>query len=363
MWHKANTYIEIDVNGTSVRKVVGDNYEIIEKNDYVYVKGAQKTTVEGVQRVLVKDSMYVQVMGDITVAGQSDIKINGAKKVNLTGTDEVKVQSTGPIQVSTDKEVTIQGSKINLNPGGVDNQFFKPEKMEPKENEPEPLEAPTTAEEDLENETGEEGSGDYKQQRIARGEIQDKTVTPVAEDNSPSNPQLNGKPVDRTEFEKLNEYPDTLRLSKNFTLGALTNRAPASPTNLTDNRGLKKSEIAGNLKALAVNVLDPIKDKYPDMTVTSGFRGGEGTSDHQIGAAADLQFTSKSPADYYEVAQWIKNNVPHKQLLLEYQDKGNGQRIAWIHVAYKENAPQSDLAVGTFYNHAVYKRDALVKLQ
>lgn len=363
MWHKANTYIEIDVNGTSVRKVVGDNYEIIEKNDYVYVKGAQKTTIEGVQRVLVKDSMYVQVVGDITVAGQSDIKINGAKKVNLTGTDDVKIQSTGPIQVSTDGPVTIQGSKIDLNPGGVDNNFFKPEKSTPKENEPEPLEAPTTEEGDLDNETGEEGSKEYKQQRIARGEIQDRTVVPGQEDSSPANRQINGKPVDRTEFDKLSEYPDTLRLSKHFTLGALTNRAPASPTDLKDQRGLSKSEIAGNLKALAVNVLDPIKDKYPDMKVTSAFRSGSNNSDHDIGAAADIQFESRSPAQYFEAAQWIKDNVPHKQLLLEYQDKPDGRRIAWVHVAYKEGAPKSSLPLGTFYNHEVYKRNSLVQLQ
>ena len=364
LWHKANTYIEIDVNGTSVRKVVGDNYEIIEKNDYVYVKGAQKTTIEGVQRVLVKDSMYVQVMGDITVAGQSDIKINGAKKVNLTGTDEVKIQSSGPVEVRSDATITVQGGpRIDLNPGGGSNDFFKPQKTSPKENEPDPLEAPTTEESDLGNETGEEGAKEYREQRIARGEIQDRSVVPAAEDNTPSNDK-NGKPVDRSEFDRLSEYPDTLRLSKHYTLGALSSRAPASPTELKDQRGLTKSEIAGNLKALAVNVLDPIKDKFPDMKVTSGFRSSSSTSDHDIGAAADIQFETKSPKDYFEAAQWIKNNVPHKQLLLEYQDKPDGRRIAWIHVAYKEGTPQkSSLPVATFYNHEVYKRNALVKLQ
>jgi hypothetical protein len=365
LWHKANTYIEVDVNGTSVRKVVGDNYEVIEKNEYIYVKGAQKTTVEGVQRVLVKDSMYVQVMGDINIAGQSDIKINGAKTVNLTGTDEVKIQSSGPVNMYSDATVTVQGGPmIHLNPGRVNNQFFKPPKLEPKENEPDPLEAPTSTEEDFENETGEEGSDEVRQQRIAQGKIQDRALVEKDSDSSPGvNNASKEVSVDRSEFTKNSVLPDTLRLSKHFTLGALSSRAPASPTELKDQRGLTKSEIAGNLKSLAVNVLDPIKDKFPDMTVTSGFRSSSSTSDHDIGAAADIQFETKSPAEYFEAAKWIKDNVPHKQLLLEYQDKPDGRRIAWVHVAYKEGAPKSKLDIGTMYNHDVYRRGSLVKLQ
>lgn len=360
VYHKSNTFIEIDVNGTHVKKVVGDDYEIVEKNSYVYVKGAAKTTVEGVQRLLVKDSMFVQIWGDINVVGQSDIKINGAKKVNLTGTDEVKIQSTGPVQVSTDQEITLQGSRINLNPGGVDNAFDKPPKQSPKGNEPKPLIAPTTSQEDLEFESGEEGSEEYAAQREESGDIVDKQPGIADQDNTGPK-DIRASRVDRTEFAAASNLPDTMRLSDEFTLGALTSRAGASPTQLQDNSGLTEGEIAGNLKALATNCLDPIKKKYPEMFVTSGFRTGSGTSDHSVGAAADMQFKGKSAEDYYEICRWIRDNVPYKQLLLEYQDKSGG-RIAWIHIAYREDTPQSALPLATFYNHKVYKRNSLVKL-
>lgn len=361
VWHKSNTYIEIDVNGTHVKKIVGDDYEIIEKNSYVYVKGCAKTTIEGVERVLVKDSMYVQVWGDINVTGQSDITINGAKKVNVTATDEMKIQSSGPVNVYSDATVTVQGGpRIDLNPGGVDNTFTKPEKRTPKEFEPDPLEAPKTSEEDLQNEEGEEGSQEIAEQRESNGEIVDKQPAVEAEDTTGPK-QRRASNVDKTEFQKGTNLPDTMKLSDEFTLGALSNRAAASPTKLQDNRGLTKAEIAGNLKALAVNVLDPIKKQFPDMFVTSGFRTGSETSDHGIGAAADLQFKRRSTADYYEVARWIRDNVPYTQLLLEYQDKPGG-RIAWIHVAYKEDSPQSALPLATFYNHRPYRRGSLVKL-
>lgn len=361
VWHKANTYIEIDVNGTHVKKIVGDDYEIIEKNSYVYVKGCAKTTIEGVERVLVKDSMYVQVWGDINVTGQSDITINGAKKVNVTATDEMKIQSGGPVNVYSDATVTIQGApRIDLNPGGVDNSFEKPEKKTPKEFEPDPLEAPKTSEEDLQNEEGEPDSKEVAEQREANGEIVNNQPAVEAEDTAGPK-QRRASNVDKTEFQRGGNLPDTMKLSDDFTIGALSNRASASPTPLQDNRGLTKAEIAGNLKALAVNVLDPIKKKFPDMFVTSGFRVGSDTSDHGIGAAADLQFNRRSTADYYEVARWIRDNVPYTQLLLEYQDKPGG-RIAWIHVAYKENAAQSALPLATFYNHQPYRRGSLVKL-
>jgi hypothetical protein len=71
------------------------------------------------------------------------------------------------------------------------------------------------------------------------------------------------------------------------------------------------------------------------MIVTSGFRRGHGRSQHYKGQAADLQFTTKTNKDYYGIAEWIKNNLPHDQLLLEY--KSYSTKKAWIHVSYNKS--------------------------
>jgi hypothetical protein len=63
VFHKAGTYMEIDVNGTMVRKVVGDNYDVMDRNNFVYVKGAQCITVEGKTSILVKNNR-VKVLQD-----------------------------------------------------------------------------------------------------------------------------------------------------------------------------------------------------------------------------------------------------------------------------------------------------------
>ena len=70
------------------------------------------------------------------------------------------------------------------------------------------------------------------------------------------------------------------------------------------------------------------------MIVTSGFRQGNGTSQHYKGEAVDIQFSRKNNKKYKEICDWIKNNVSYDKLLLEY--KNNRSKKAWIHISYKE---------------------------
>jgi hypothetical protein len=100
------------------------------------------------------------------------------------------------------------------------------------------------------------------------------------------------------------------------------------------------------------------------MVITSGFRSRPSNSDHNLGQAVDLQFKSHSFSDYYSIAEWIKNNVPYKQVLLEYASRPSGT-IAWIHVAAASNGAKSPMPIGTLANHsadAPGRRNAFVKL-
>jgi hypothetical protein len=46
-YHKAGTFEEIHPDGTRVQKIVGDNFEIVAKDNNVYVKGTCNITVDG----------------------------------------------------------------------------------------------------------------------------------------------------------------------------------------------------------------------------------------------------------------------------------------------------------------------------
>jgi hypothetical protein len=148
--------------------------------------------------------------------------------------------------------------------------------------------------------------------------------------------------------------PDyNLRLTSNFTLGNLSKYALVQKHGVIAQNGLSVPDIICNLKLLAVNSLDLIKAKYPTMQITSGFRQGSGTSQHKRGMAADIQYSdlqglslSKQREEYYRRAQWIIDNVPFDQFLLEYKTYGSGK--PWHHISFNKDSLRHD--VRTFNN-------------
>ncbi len=92
------------------------------------------------------------------------------------------------------------------------------------------------------------------------------------------------------------------------------------------------SAVVNNLAALALNILEPVKAKYPNMLITNTYRHGAtiGGGAHGTGQAADLQFRGIPAHKYYEIAVWIEKNIPYDQLLLEYLPG----KTVWIHISY-----------------------------
>jgi hypothetical protein len=90
------------------------------------------------------------------------------------------------------------------------------------------------------------------------------------------------------------------------------------------------SAVVNNLAALALNVWEPVKAKYPNATITNSFRHNDPKSQHGTGQAMDLQFRGVGAHDYFDIAVWISKNIPYDQLLLEYLPN----KTVWIHVSY-----------------------------
>lgn len=155
-----------------------------------------------------------------------------------------------------------------------------------------------------------------------------------------------------------NSPADNIRLSTHFQLGMLSKHALEAPSAVVAQHGLSVEQIVQNLQVLCQNSLEKIKGKYPDVIVTSGFRsaaaqkgvkyGAKDVSKHELGMAADLQFSRADRNQYYEIAKWIKDNVPYDQLLLEY--KSTGSKMPWIHVSCKGSGNRNQVL--TLYNGA-----------
>lgn len=145
-----------------------------------------------------------------------------------------------------------------------------------------------------------------------------------------------------------------MQLSKNLSLAEVLRSESAKRRGINNNPTAEHLE---NLKALAVNVFQPIRDHFKvPILISSGYRsrilnnhvGGSNTSQHCTGEAIDIDMdgtwiTNKQVFDY------IKDNLVFDQLIWEFGTKDNP---AWVHVSYKrkgENRKQILVAkkVGT----------------
>jgi hypothetical protein len=418
VYHKAGTYIEVDVNGTMVRKTVGENYEIMDRNNFVYVKGAHNLTVEGTTTILIKDNATIEVEGDLSVTGHGDTLVQSSGTIGVIG-DNVKISAKTGLDIVSDGAVNIQGSDINLYAksgsitekatGDISLQSGKSKNISikggltvmidattiknkmgantikelvlatlspPKALTPDTTQLPVLQREVIAKsnylfDSGELGSDNHRKALAANGII-NLNMTPKAPAIQAAAENLNsssatGNPnkviaCDCAEIQEFKYFPRSFILSNKdgriFTLGDLLQDG-----GLVAQRGLTEQQIVCNLKQLVVSCLDPIKAKFPDMKINSGFRAGTNGSDHGLGAAVDIKFTNTSKSSYKDIAEWIISNVPYRQVLLEYSfDKGSTKlRSAWIHLAFLTNGGKlvkSQYApVQTFVNHSsVYQK-------
>ena len=125
--------------------------------------------------------------------------------------------------------------------------------------------------------------------------------------------------------------PSTFVLTPNFNLGNLSTHAVISHYQVMAQQGLSVSDLVCNLQALAENILEPISTQYgrTNLIITSGFRLGSSTSQHEKGQAVDIQFPKFSNTQIYNICQWIRDQLPTDQMILEY-----GGNRPWIHVSF-----------------------------
>lgn len=400
VYHKKGSFIEIDVNGSSVRKVVGDNYEILERNNYVYVRGAYKMTVEGATQILVKNDVDLQIHGttNATINGNFSTKVAGDVNITAGGNYNVRAKSfnlftlgdfnssiagdfnfstTGGYNVLSAQGIAMDGTTFHTNSGRALVAAAKtaaaqamaavglglaPDPLLIDRTSTTPLKRPEPSGSPFDLDADDPGAKEKRDKLLASGDIVD-TVPQENGEAAPEAPTTPVIPCDCNEFEGVTNFPDGLQLSKYYNLGDLSSRAAAVQETVIAQRGLTKPQIICNLKNLAVNCLDMIKEKYPDMIVTNAFRldnsSGKNISDHGTGMAADLQFTSASTSDYFEIVKWITSNVQHKQVLLEY---GGGARNPWIHIAFDKTGSKHPMRIGTLKDHSVYSNNKFINL-
>jgi len=117
--HRIGNYTEIQSDGTEIHKIVGDNYEIVVKNNNVLIKGYCSVTIQGDSKLSVEGNVYQNIQGNVfqNIEGEMDCVVAG--EVNITSESDINITAggaagqvniTAPFGVHIDSDVTVSGS-------------------------------------------------------------------------------------------------------------------------------------------------------------------------------------------------------------------------------------------------------------
>lgn len=401
-YHRKGTYTEVDPNGTQVNRIVGDGYEIIDRNGYVYIAGECNITVSGVARVLCQNDAFIDVEGEskINLASNADLNVASNFNVNVGGefrlkADNIKMESnsdfnlrvggsnkqtsSGSFELNASGRANIEGSTIHLAEGAASasssglgapiaggtksTQTFSQLKPPPRN-----LESEIEYETPEENET--EEAKQFHEERKTSNVSDEASLIESAEKPENTATEVRGS---CSVIYSLQSIPDSFVLHTDstgykWTVGALSRGNKISPLQWKG-KNTSVQDIVCNMKGLCENILAPLNETIGRVgsawTITSAYRnnvpsGGSATSQHLIGCAIDFVCGSNSFAYKlnYDCVLKIAQVMPYDQLILEYRDPGvngnrNAKRINWIHVSYNNVGGGRRQAL-TFLNDKTY---------
>ena len=133
-----------------------------------------------------------------------------------------------------------------------------------------------------------------------------------------------------------------MELTRNFTLSELTKSDTAIRKGINNNPNAEQIE---KLKTLCEKILQPVRDHFGRVKVTSGFRSPELCT--AIGSSVNSQHAKAEAADFEcpgvdnaELADWIHRELPYDQLILEFYTPGE-PNSGWIHCSWIANQPRA----------------------
>lgn len=335
MYHRTGTFFEIDNTGTRVRRTVGDDYTILERDGKVHIVGNADVTIGGARRVRVENTFDLEVHGATTinvfndvnlrVAGDLKAKVSGGLHASVVGDTNVAamgamqlrsngnmflttggkliVNAKGSIEMNTSGEfvsksagatklgaggqVAIDGSSTYIQSGGASSgaasvpefKIEKDLKFSPKKVALPPL-YPHSRDQEAAAvfETPDEGSETdvdaWKKKRLDEG-----TTTPIESSREPVKPK--GDDVEAAASKGPAGTPVNVDIPENREFRGddkiskyftLADLTHKYSRKLTDRFGNTAQDKFKALSYLATNALDVIKAKYPSMVITSGLR-------------------------------------------------------------------------------------------
>ena len=441
VYHKAGTYVEIDSNGSMVRRIRGSSYEIIDRNGKISILGRADISINGACNIYVGNDANIEVEGDTNLTCYNDVTMQAAGNFNISAKDNInitsaniniqaynemslmantalKMHSSNAISVLSNAEITTQsvdnftkttrnhyteigkdlntyviGSAYNYTDGeyhvkeagtfNVDGELVQlnsgtsQDALRSKDStianisragvlsgrkdivyitayDPSTLVLADNY--TLDNEEGKQIAFEQKQHRdklVIDGiaSTQDLDRTPVEQQKIDITSAQTIDVPGSEDLKKATSLPGNFKLSPNFTIEMLSSKAAVTKDEIESDE-LPYGQIAFNLQQVALNVLEPLYNLFPNAFVTSGYRKrskSSKTSQHPLGLAVDVQFKGVSKQEYFEIAKRLAKVLKYDQLLLEYSAYTNNP---WIHISYTGVKDRSQVL--TFWNNKVH---------
>lgn len=308
LYHRKGSYIEMNPDGSVVHRSANSTYNICLKDNVAYVGGDLKIVTEG--------KADVQIVGDASIMSEGNISVLAEQSLTLKSPSIIiqEVDTSLDLSIAKDQAFIQENGIISLfddeipEGGTVDNSLLE--------------EYPGATANSTPTETGANSAPTTSSVAVTCLDMQ------ITGSNIPR-----GSPLYNT------------RLSRNYTLGNLSTNTVLSKSIIRDQVGLKSADIVCNLKAVAENILEPIRTRYPGFNINSGFRHGSGVSQHNKGQAVDLQWPNMTNKQMFDVAQWISQTLPIDQLIVEHGNK------IWLHISYNRTASKQRGKLTTMINN------------
>ena len=128
-----------------------------------------------------------------------------------------------------------------------------------------------------------------------------------------------------------------MKLSRNFSLSELIKSDTAIRLGIDNNPNADQIE---KLKLLCENILQPTRDEWGVVSVSSGYRspelcvaiGSSERSQHARGQAADFECHT---VDNKQLFEWVTNELDFDQAILEFYT--GTPESGWLHVSYNKD--------------------------
>jgi hypothetical protein len=113
VYHKSGTFVEIDANGSIVKRAKGSSYEIVDRNGKIAISGKADISVNGACNIFVGNDANIEVDGDTNILCHNDITAMAGGKLNLSAVEDVNI-SGGNVRLQAFNNFDIT-SNVNLN--------------------------------------------------------------------------------------------------------------------------------------------------------------------------------------------------------------------------------------------------------